>query len=198
MTRTKKNTVKYTTCEHYTEDLIPTDETDVRGRPIIKLGEGVSCVEPWGDDARFGHCRRCGLQVKMDAGVTKSLLQSLSRDIERGLTREAKRHAALELQPSMFDQDDLNAANNARRTSLTDTTPAPPPPPATPAVDPRAVVCPHCGASVGQDCQRPSGHRGPFVQIHAQRRSAASAAAVFLAAHAPASGAQERLEVGHA
>jgi predicted RNA-binding Zn-ribbon protein involved in translation (DUF1610 family) len=35
-----------------------------------------------------------------------------------------------------------------------------------PALD---VPCPHCGAAVGKRCQRPSGHSGNFVPIHASR-----------------------------
>ncbi len=31
------------------------------------------------------------------------------------------------------------------------------------------VACPACGAREGIRCRRPSGHRGPFVAIHADR-----------------------------
>lgn len=31
------------------------------------------------------------------------------------------------------------------------------------------VVCPDCRAPVGVGCRRPSGHSGPFVELHASR-----------------------------
>lgn len=31
------------------------------------------------------------------------------------------------------------------------------------------VPCPSCGAPVGTRCRRPSGHSGPFVELHAER-----------------------------
>lgn len=31
------------------------------------------------------------------------------------------------------------------------------------------VICPTCRAEVGRGCQRPSGHSGPFVEIHKER-----------------------------
>ncbi|WP_133655981.1 hypothetical protein [Hymenobacter sp. UV11] len=39
--------------------------------------------------------------------------------------------------------------------------------------DYREVVCPQCQAKAGTYCKRPSGHSGPFVQPHEQRRQAA-------------------------
>ena len=35
------------------------------------------------------------------------------------------------------------------------------------------VECPQCGARSGQDCIRPSGHAGPFVEPHAAREQTA-------------------------
>ena len=37
----------------------------------------------------------------------------------------------------------------------------------------REVACPQCQAKAGSYCKRPSGHSGPFVQPHQQRRQAA-------------------------
>lgn len=31
------------------------------------------------------------------------------------------------------------------------------------------VVCPDCRVPVGVSCRRPSGHSGPFVELHASR-----------------------------
>lgn len=39
--------------------------------------------------------------------------------------------------------------------------------------DYREVACPHCQARAGSYCKRPSGHRGPFVQPHQERRQLA-------------------------
>lgn len=37
-------------------------------------------------------------------------------------------------------------------------------------VDPVLLVpCPNCHAPVGTRCRRPSGHSGPFVELHAAR-----------------------------
>lgn len=35
------------------------------------------------------------------------------------------------------------------------------------------VECPQCGSKSGQDCFRPSGHAGPFVEPHAAREQVA-------------------------
>ena len=35
------------------------------------------------------------------------------------------------------------------------------------------VVCPTCGAPVGQYCRRPSGYSGPFVEFHVDREKVA-------------------------
>lgn len=40
----------------------------------------------------------------------------------------------------------------------------------------REVACPACGARAGAYCRRPSGHAGPFVEPHQQRRQVAVAA----------------------
>ena len=39
--------------------------------------------------------------------------------------------------------------------------------------DYRDVACPRCGAKPGGYCARPSGHSGPFVLPHADRKRAA-------------------------
>ena len=31
------------------------------------------------------------------------------------------------------------------------------------------VCCPDCNAAIGVRCKRPSGHSGPFVELHARR-----------------------------
>jgi hypothetical protein len=31
------------------------------------------------------------------------------------------------------------------------------------------VACPTCRAPIGSRCRRPSGHSGPFVELHAER-----------------------------
>lgn len=41
--------------------------------------------------------------------------------------------------------------------------------------DYRQVPCPHCKASAGTGCKRPSGHSGPFVLPHKARLEAARA-----------------------
>ena len=45
--------------------------------------------------------------------------------------------------------------------------------------DPCLVVCPDCLAPVGIGCRRPSGHAGPFVELHAARDLAADAAGAY-------------------
>lgn len=39
--------------------------------------------------------------------------------------------------------------------------------------DVREVACPYCDAKKGSYCKRPSGHSGPFVYPHADRRKKA-------------------------
>ena len=41
------------------------------------------------------------------------------------------------------------------------------------------VACPDCLAAVGSGCRRPSGHAGPFVELHAARDLAADAAGAY-------------------
>lgn len=43
------------------------------------------------------------------------------------------------------------------------------------------VACPTCGAAIGQQCERPSGHSGPLVDYHAERNRTAVAEGVVLA-----------------
>ena len=41
------------------------------------------------------------------------------------------------------------------------------------------VACPDCLAPIGIGCRRPSGHGGPFVDLHASRDLAAGAAGAY-------------------
>ena len=41
------------------------------------------------------------------------------------------------------------------------------------------VACPDCLAPVGSGCRRPSGHGGPFIDLHAARDLAADAAGAY-------------------
>lgn len=41
------------------------------------------------------------------------------------------------------------------------------------------VSCPDCGAPAGVRCRRPSGHSGPFVDLHAARDLAADRAGTY-------------------
>ena len=45
--------------------------------------------------------------------------------------------------------------------------------------DPALVTCPDCLAPVGTGGRRPSGHGGPFVDLHASRDLAADAAGAY-------------------
>ena len=37
------------------------------------------------------------------------------------------------------------------------------------------VSCPDCGAGIGVRCRRPSGHEGPFIDLHVARDMLANA-----------------------